>query len=203
MTVPVYKIIIEALERNGYNYEQGIYNSVDFGGDMSRDRFFIRALLHGEVPKVVKTGRTTKGWYNAVNHISARSYDRRTRELARITELVRSARYYAYEDAEHDNFNFFKYYEVFVRLGKETYPLYLNVGRKINPAGEYHLYYITEKIRESAHRLNGVGRVPEGTYALETDSQKNLGWSNLHINQVLNNRISQNSTEVNSQAQKI
>ena len=41
MTVPVYKIIIEALERNGYNYEPGIYNSVDFGGDMSRDRFFI------------------------------------------------------------------------------------------------------------------------------------------------------------------
>ena len=63
------KIIIEALKRNGYNFKQGIYNSVDFGGDMSRDRFFIRALLHGEVPEVVKTGRTTKGWYNAVKDL--------------------------------------------------------------------------------------------------------------------------------------
>lgn len=45
--------------------------------------------------------------------------------------------------------------------------IFLNVGRTRND-GKYKLYDITDKLRDSAHRLNGVGR-PVGD-ALETES---------------------------------
>ena len=63
------EIIRKALRKLGYTFDEGIYNSVDFGGDMSRDRFFLRAIKEGELPKIVKTGRTTKGWYDAVKDL--------------------------------------------------------------------------------------------------------------------------------------
>ena len=47
------------------------------------------------------------------------------------------------------------------------YPIYLNVGRARNDF-TYHIYDITQKLRDTAHRINDVGR-PVGN-ALETVS---------------------------------
>ena len=52
---------------------------------------------------------------------------------------------------------------------------YLNVGESRNGIG-YHLYNITQKLRETARRINGVGRVnydlrPENGFSTDTIPQ--------------------------------
>ena len=51
----------------------------------------------------------------------------------------------------------------------EVFPVYLNVGRAKND-GTYHIYDVTQKIRDTANRINGFERPkPNEGYAQEND----------------------------------
>lgn len=90
--------------------------------------------------------------------------DKKSAEISHIRELVENARLYA-EDAnvEHNKFKYFCYYIADVKYENETFPIYLNVGLGIND-NKYHLYDITNRIRDTADRINGLER--PGGYAL-------------------------------------
>ena len=92
------------------------------------------------------------------SHMASGAGDKKTAEIDKIKEVIENAELYATDDnAEHNKFNAFKYYESIVKFGNETFPIYLNVGRAMND-GSYHLYDITHNIRESAGRINGLER---------------------------------------------
>ena len=92
------------------------------------------------------------------SHMASGAGDKKTAEIDKIKEVIENAELYATDDnAEHNKFNAFKYYESIVKFGNETFPFYLNVGRAMND-GSYHLYDITHNIRESAGRINGLER---------------------------------------------
>lgn len=97
-------------------------------------------------------------------HIANKAADKKSAEISHIRELVENARLYA-EDAnvEHNKFKYFCYYIADVKYENETFPIYLNVGLGIND-NKYHLYDITNRIRDTADRINGLER--PGGYAL-------------------------------------
>ncbi|MBE6777792.1 MAG: hypothetical protein E7541_00195 [Ruminococcaceae bacterium] len=73
------------------------------------------------------------------------------------------------QNASHNKFDSFRYYFADVRYRGEEYPLFLNVGHG-KADGQYHLYDITKKIRDTADRINGLERPkPNEGYALEND----------------------------------
>lgn len=82
------------------------------------------------------------------------AYDKKTAEISVIKKLISSAVIFAEEHTVHKKFNYFRYYAVNVKYDDEVFPIYLNVGRAKN-TGLYHLYDITNKIRDTANRING------------------------------------------------
>lgn len=94
-------------------------------------------------------------------HISNKSANKKTAEISAIDKLIKTAEIYAEDtNVNHNKFNYFVYYQAFVRYNEYTFPIYLNIGKGKND-GEYHLYDITHKIRDTAHRINGVERLRE------------------------------------------
>ena len=94
------------------------------------------------------------------------------------------AELFAQTKAEHNKFDYFYYYRAIVKNHKETFPVYLNVGRGITDS-KYHLYDITNKIRDTADRINGLERPkPNEGYALQ--------------NGVSNTTVAQNRVGVNT-----
>ena len=106
-------------------------------------------------------------------HIANKSGSEKTAQIAKIKELVETARVFAEDrNAEHNKFDRFWYYKADVRLRNEQYPLYINVGKAKND-GSLHIYDITKKIRDTANRINGLERPkPNEGYALESDISK-------------------------------
>lgn len=99
-------------------------------------------------------------------HIAHKAGDKKRRAISEIKRLVEHAKLVATEKSVDNNkFRDFRYYEASVRYHDKTFPVYINVGIAKND-GSYHIYDITHKLRATAHRLNGVGRVTQ-TYALE------------------------------------
>ena len=81
-------------------------------------------------------------------HIANKSGHEKTAQIDKIKEIVEKAELYAEDtNVKHKKFNYFCYYEAYVRYKNRTYPLYLNVGRGIND-GKYHIYDITKKLRD-------------------------------------------------------
>ncbi len=122
----------------------------------------------GDQPITLSDGKQAIVDRSDALHIANRSGAEKTAQISRIKELVETAELYA-EDRQpvHNKFNYFCYYKADVRYEGEVFPLYLNVGRG-KADGQYHLYDITKKIRDTAHRINGVGRPkPNEGYALE------------------------------------
>ncbi len=103
-------------------------------------------------------------------HIANKSGTEKASQIAQIKRIVETAELYAEDtNVEHNKFDYFCYYRAVVRYGKETFPIYLNVGRAIND-GKYHIYDITKKIKDTANRINGLERPkPNEGYALEND----------------------------------
>ena len=104
-------------------------------------------------------------------HIANKAASKKIAQISKIKEIIEKAELYAEDNnVEHNKFNYFCYYRAFVRVGKDIVPVYLNVGKGIND-GKYHVYDITNKIRDTAHRINGVERPkPNEGYALQTVS---------------------------------
>lgn len=107
-------------------------------------------------------------------HIASNAGSSKTRQIAKIKDLVTQAELYAYDNnAEHNKFDQFLYYQAMVRYADEEFPLYLNVGRGLNDK-KYHIYDITKKIRDTANRTNGFLRPkPNEGYAIENDISNN------------------------------
>ncbi|MBQ2934440.1 MAG: DNA/RNA non-specific endonuclease [Clostridia bacterium] len=118
-------------------------------------------------------------------HIANKSGYQKTAEIFAIKEIVEKALLVAEEKSTKERkFEHFYYYEATVKYDGEIFNIYLNVGRSSNDQS-YHLYDITQKLRDTAHRLNGVGRPkPNEGYALETVS--------------LNKSITKNTNVVNN-----
>lgn len=106
-------------------------------------------------------------------HIANKAANKKTAQISKIKELVETAELYAEDNnVEHDKFNYFCYYKADVRYENEVFPLYLNVGKGKND-GKYHVYDITNKIRDTADRINGLERPkPNEGYALTNDVSK-------------------------------
>ncbi len=122
------------------------------------------------------------------SHIAHKSADKKTAQISKIKELIETAQLYA-EDSqvEHPKFDFFCYYQAMVQYDGEVFAVYLNVGRAKND-GQYHLYDITKKIRDTADRMNGLERPkPNEGYAIK--------------NGVSMDSISENGENVNSKSQ--
>ena len=103
-------------------------------------------------------------------HIANKSGSKKTAQIAKIKELVESAQLYAEEtNPEHNKFNYFCYYKANISYEGETFPVYLNVGRAKNDSS-YHIYDVTQKIRDTANRIDGFERPkPNEGYAQEID----------------------------------
>ena len=80
---------------------------------------------------------------------------------------------FAEEDSKKEGkFDYFWYYRTFVLYDNETIPVYVNVGKARNDSS-YHIYDITQKIRDTAHRVYDVGR-PVGYAILNGISNKSI-----------------------------
>jgi site-specific DNA-cytosine methylase len=62
------KIIEEALEESGYDYDVKVYSATDFGGATIRKRMFIRAVKDGVLPKV-DVSEQAQSWYSVVEDL--------------------------------------------------------------------------------------------------------------------------------------
>ena len=149
---------------------------------------YIRKALGKEI--TLSDGRTAIVDNSDASHIASGAGDNKTREIAKIKDLVSQATLHAYDDTvEHNKFDHFLYYKAVVRYDNEKFPLYLNVGRGINDK-KYHLYDITKKIKDTANRINGFERPkPNEGYALQ--------------NGISDNSISQTDDFVNTQSENI
>ena len=118
-------------------------------------------------------------------HIANKSGSEKTAQISKIKEIVQKATLYAEDtNVEHNKFNYFCYYKAKVKYQEDIYSIYINVGKGKND-DKYHIYDITKKIRDTAHRVNDVERPkPNEGYALE--------------NGISNNRIPQSKSVVNS-----
>ena len=109
-------------------------------------------------------------------HIAKRSGDKKVAQISQIKKVIENAQLVAEEVSTKDRkFDYFWYYEAMAKYKAETLPIYVNLGRARNGEG-YHIYDLTNKLRDTAHRVNDVGR-PVGN-ALENgisiDSISNL-----------------------------
>jgi len=105
-------------------------------------------------------------------HMASNAGSKKIAQISQITEIIKKSKLVAEEDSTKEKkFDYFYYYEILVKDGKETYPVYLNVGRARND-GTYHIYDITQKLRDTAHRVNDVWR-PVGN-AMENGISNNM-----------------------------
>lgn len=63
------KIIEEALTKNGYTFDKGVYKATDFGGATIRERMFIRAVKDGVLPDINEYKEAPKSWYSVVEDL--------------------------------------------------------------------------------------------------------------------------------------
>jgi len=146
----------------------------------------------GDQPVTLSDGKQAIVDRNDALHIANKAADKKTSQISKIREIVETAEIYA-EDTQvkHNKFNYFCYYKADVRYEGDEFPLFLNVGRGIND-GKYHIYDITNKIRDTADRINGLERPkPNEGYAL-TNGISN---SSISQNKEKNNPSDKNSLE--------
>ncbi len=91
------------------------------------------------------------------NKLSAKANEARTTQLANLKKIVEKAVYsHSADNIEHNKFSSFDYYSISVKIGEDTFDLWLNVGTAKND-GKHHIYALTNK-KEEAPTKNGVSR---------------------------------------------
>lgn len=63
------KTITDALDANGYTWDEDVYNAADYGGYTNRERLIVRAVRDGKLPEKPKKMAHKSGWYEAVADI--------------------------------------------------------------------------------------------------------------------------------------
>lgn len=94
-------------------------------------------------------------------HIANKSMDKKTAEISAVKSLINASVIYAEDNkAEHLKFKRFIYYKTNVKFEREFFPIYFNIGLGKND-NKLHLYDITNRIRDTADRINGLERLRE------------------------------------------
>ena len=120
-------------------------------------------------------------------HMSRGAGTKKTTAISHIKEIVESATLIAEEESAKENkFSHFWYYKADALYEGELVSLYVNVGQARNDAS-YHIYDLTKKLRDTAHRVYDVGR-PVG---------------NAILNGISDNSIPQNSEKSTENAEKV
>ena len=122
-----------------------------------------------EQPIILSDGIVAKVDKSDALHLANKSANKKTAYISKIKTIIEKAKFCG-EDTNtvHNKFDAFRYYEAKVKFGKETYPVYLNVGHAKNGDG-YHIYDITRKIGAIAKQNNALERV-ENDLRSEIDS---------------------------------
>ena len=106
-------------------------------------------------------------------HIAHGSDAKNAAEVAQIKKIVDFAELVAEAPSTKERkFNWFWYYKAFVKYHGETIPVYINVGQARNDSS-YHIYDITQKLRDTAHRVYDVGR-PVGNALVSSISTNSI-----------------------------
>lgn len=63
------KLIQDALDRNGYVWDEGTYKASDFGGATIRERYFIRAARDVDELPAIPERKPAKSWYDATKDL--------------------------------------------------------------------------------------------------------------------------------------
>ncbi len=147
---------------------------------------YILEVLSGDSIKL-SDGKTAVVDKRDALHIANKSGSKKTAEISQIKQIIEKAELYAEDtNVKHNKFDYFCYYHTKVEYDGNVFSLFINVGRAKND-GKYHIYDITEKIRDTANRINGLERPkPNEGYALKND--------------VSNDIIDQNKPTVNSKS---
>jgi site-specific DNA-cytosine methylase/DNA-binding transcriptional MerR regulator len=61
--------ILEALRRNGYEFDYGVYKTSKYGGGTSRQRLIVRAVRGFALPPIIKTDASQRTWYESIKDI--------------------------------------------------------------------------------------------------------------------------------------
>ncbi len=131
---------------------------------------YILGSVQGQ-PVTLSDGKEAYIDKSDAKHIARNAGNKKASQISKIKEIIETAQLVAEETSAKDKkFDYFYYYEAFVKCNGDTFPVYLNVGRAKND-GKYHIYDITQKLRDTAHRVNDVGR-PVGD-ALENGVSNN------------------------------
>lgn len=130
-------------------------------------------------------------------HMARGAGTKKTMAISHIKEIVESAELVAEEESTKENkFSHFWYYEAHALYEGEPISLYINVGQARN-APSYHIYDITKKIRDTAHRIYDVGR-PVGHAILNGISDKSISHPEDFVNREnLDERKSKKVSQVN------
>ena len=159
-------------------------------------RDYILGLLGGHKIKL-SDGKNAVVDKSDALHIANKAASKKISQISKIKEIIEKAKLYAEDNnVEHNKFDYFCYYRAFVRVGEETVTVYLNVGKGISD-GKYYIYDITNKIRDTAHRINGVERPkPNEGYAQKNDIST---YSITSIKEKINTSDEKNSKPLNDE----
>lgn len=95
------------------------------------------------------------------NRIAHMAGNKKTAEVSAVDRLIGSAYPFAYDsEPEHNKFNLFLYYRADATYKGEPLSVYFNIGRGKNDS-PLHLYDITNRIKDTADRINGLERLRE------------------------------------------
>lgn len=109
-------------------------------------------------PIILSDGRKAVVDKNDAKHIASGAGNKRTAQISQLKKIIEVAELVAEEKSSKEHkFDYFYYYQTFVKYKKEKFAIYVNVGRARNDAS-LHIYDITQKLRDTAHRINDVGR---------------------------------------------
>jgi site-specific DNA-cytosine methylase len=61
--------ILDALRRNGYEFDYGVYKTSKYGGGTSRQRLIVRAVRGFALPPIIKTDASQRTWYESIKDI--------------------------------------------------------------------------------------------------------------------------------------
>lgn len=61
--------ILEALRRNGYEFDYGVYKTSKYGGGTSRERLIVRGVRGFRLPPVIQPNHEHRTWYESIKDI--------------------------------------------------------------------------------------------------------------------------------------
>lgn len=135
-----------------------------------------------EQPILLSDGKKAIVDKSDASHIAKASGEKKATVIFELKELIQKSQLFAEERSTKERkFDYFYYYKVNVKYGKDIFPIFVNVGRARNDA-TYHIYDITQKLRDTAHRVNDVERLEKSDALKNSISENSLSYSLNNVN---------------------